>query len=846
MNRTRFAVLETRPGRAWLAAMLLLALAAVPARASQYAWDSDGDGIDDRMESVNVGGFRFSFTNGDTTSQQRIQVTRGGNGSLVYGLYVLYDHVPTSADFTALTLAGLPVLHRYEGITAVRSSGTFAQLSAARVLPGVVRIEAVPVMYPLLYENCASAGVRDVSERVFPTWASTGGSDGTGVVVAFLDTGINNAADGSYPGHESLTGRCVGGAQFFGADSALDTPPAGSTDPEDHGNPAHGTHVAGIAVGSGGPDGFARGVAPGAKYVDVKVLSDAGVGLGVAEGLDWCIHNRARGWDGGTTGIQVINLSLASPDWSDGNDVTAMLARRATELGIVVVAAMGNDGLASNVPTPAAGDGVIAVGAYDAQRTPRCEDDQFATFSNRGPRVSDGDGDVLDELKPDLLAPGEVVLSADGDLGSDGSQYRRLSGTSMAAAFVTGAAACLRAQYPALTPAQIADLLHRTAWRGTNGLPGGPSGADPRWQSARGYGALDLEAARLEMEQPQRTQVARFELDASSTSVSAVVRTQRERGAPWIVIERAPDVSGAAGTFAAYDSLAASGDSSLAGAVNRQAYAFNWTVPTIERGQPFWYRVAYVEGGTRWIGSSRRFASPAGPPVATVRYAIVHNELDHDLTGSIDALSLAPQGATYSIPLPGTSAADSTDFVDGASATGNIVWYGHVDFADPGVAALLPPGTTNHWRIGLDEGGYLNRSGRLTAFQLVWHSPGGDIVYDGGPLPLPTVEGAHVTAAIPYGVAGVAPTPAIAGLRFGPTPVGRGGSVRFEDVRGVAREVRVYDVTGREMGRAPFEGPGDARVATWTARDARGGALAPGLYIANAGDGRSVRILVLQ
>src|SRR5256885_289760 len=82
----------------------------------------------------------------------------------------------------------------------------------------------------------------------------------------------------------------------------------------------------------------------------------------------------------------------------------------------------------------AAGDGVIAVGAYASQRTPEAEDDQFAAFSNRGPRNSDTDDDPLDELKPDLIAPGVSVLSADGDETTDGHQYRRLSGTSMSAA----------------------------------------------------------------------------------------------------------------------------------------------------------------------------------------------------------------------------------------------------------------------------------------------------------------------------------------------------------------------------------------------------------------------------
>src|SRR6185436_12421812 len=123
----------------------------------------------------------------------------------------------------------------------------------------------------------------------------------------------------------------------------------------------------------------------------------------------------------------------------------------------------------------------------------------------------DGDLDPGDEQKPDLVAPGVAILSADGDLSSDGRQYQRLSGTSMAAAFVSGAVACLVSSDPGLTPAQIAELLRATAWREIAGLPAEPAGTDPRWHAARGYGELDLYAARLEAEQSARTQVARLE-----------------------------------------------------------------------------------------------------------------------------------------------------------------------------------------------------------------------------------------------------------------------------------------------------------------------------------------------
>jgi subtilisin family serine protease len=83
-------------------------------------------------------------------------------------------------------------------------------------------------------------------------------------------------------------------------------------------------------------------------------------------------------------GIDVINLSLSSPDASDGQDLASQLAAKAVQLGVVVVASMGNDGLAGHVPSPAAGDGVIAVGAWNDARTPEPGDDSWPAFNNTG------------------------------------------------------------------------------------------------------------------------------------------------------------------------------------------------------------------------------------------------------------------------------------------------------------------------------------------------------------------------------------------------------------------------------------------------------------------------------
>src|SRR5262249_31646294 len=291
-----------RPRVPALALALVLASAwSARAWAAPSVWDQDQDKIDERAVPVHLLGYEFPFGLSATRLRRRFWVTRVPGG-LLYGVYVLYDSPPTAADLASLTLLGMPVTYRFENWPAVRTSASFAQIQAAGLLPHVERIEVVPFLYPLLHDARASAGVDDATERVFPTWRGVGGGSGHGVVVGILDTGVNDAATGGYPGHESLIGRCLGGASFVLGDSLLDTPRDGSVNPVDHGGPltgAHGTHVAGIILGSGGPSGFAAGVAPDARFVDVKVLRDDGTGSEVAEGLDWCIHNRARLWDAG-------------------------------------------------------------------------------------------------------------------------------------------------------------------------------------------------------------------------------------------------------------------------------------------------------------------------------------------------------------------------------------------------------------------------------------------------------------------------------------------------------------------------------------------------------------------
>jgi hypothetical protein len=840
----------------WTAVAVFACVLAFSANAwaGPYVWDQDEDGLDDRMETVQLLGYRFSFENADTLLRQRFDVVPQ-SGGLAYGMYVVYDHAPTDSDALSLTLTGLPVLQRLVAVPAIHTFGSFAQAQLARNLAGVERIEIVPILYPVLVDGAAAIGVRDASERVFPTLATTPGApDGHGVVVAIVDTGVNDEADGGYPGHESVLGRCLGGASVLHGNSASDTPHGSSVNPKDHGGlatRAHATHVAGIVLGSGGATGAVKGVAPGARYVDVKALDDTGNGQAVAEAIDWCIANRNRDWgdpDPSFTGIDVINLSLSSLDPSDGNDVASRAAARAVELGIVVVASMGNEG-GSGVPSPAAGDGVIAVGAWDVQRSGLPADDQFPSFDPTGPRASDGDADATDELKPTLLAPGVFVLSADGDPSSDGAQYRRASGTSAAAAFVSGAAAVLKSADPALTPSQIARRLTETARRAGTGWQADAPSIDPRWSASRGFGVLDLHAARLEQTQPARTQIRRLGLapGANSEEIVATLETMRERGTSWLAFERAPDVAGVPGTFAVVDSVAPAGDSSLADAANLASYARTWPVPPAERGVRFWYRAAYTEGGTRFVTPARAYASPSGPAVATVEVVIVHNAYDNDVDAVVEAAgAVGGPVVVRAFPLPGSTAAASFDWVTGVSATGNIALTFELSISAEQADGMLPPSPSTPWTLRVDEGGFLNRSGRVASFRVIHHTQSGDVTYEGAPAPASTFEGQETVVRIPAATVAVEPGPG-ARAALWPNPVSAGETVTFASDRAAPEGVEIFDLSGRRIGRASLHAAGESRsYARWTARDASGRALAAGVYFARIGRSpHAARLVIL-
>jgi subtilisin family serine protease len=256
--------------------------------------------------------------------------------------------------------------------------------------------------------------------------AWSAGQTGQGVTVAVLDTGIDTT-------HPDLAGQVTASVNFSSSADTLD-------------HVGHGTFVAGTIAGTGAVSGGARkGVAYGAKLLNVKVLGDNGSGLDsdVIAGLQWAAQN----------GAKVANLSFGGSP-TDGTDPASEAVDALTaQYGTLFVAAAGNLGMAGRITEPGAADAAMSVGATDSN-------DAVTQFESKGPRL---DG----ALKPDIIAPGVGIVSDRATGTSLGTPvdpyYTRADGTSMATAHVAGAAALLAAAHPTWTAAQLKPVLQATS-----------------------------------------------------------------------------------------------------------------------------------------------------------------------------------------------------------------------------------------------------------------------------------------------------------------------------------------------------------------------------------------------
>jgi serine protease AprX len=243
----------------------------------------------------------------------------------------------------------------------------------------------------------------------------------------------------------------------------------------------HGTHVAGIIAAAGANKlDTTRGVAPGAHIVSFKVLDAQGKGTSasVILAIDAAIANKDK------FNIKVINLSLGGAVLQPAaDDPLCQAVERAFKAGITVVASAGNFGKTNDgtpiyggVTTPGISPYAVTVGAVNTFGTPWREDDEVASYSSRGPTRFDN------LIKPDLVAPGNKIdsLVAAGSTlvktypelvtGTGANARLRLSGTSMAAGVVSGAASLILEAHPGASPFTVRTALQLGAAEEEGGL----------------------------------------------------------------------------------------------------------------------------------------------------------------------------------------------------------------------------------------------------------------------------------------------------------------------------------------------------------------------------------------
>ena len=252
-----------------------------------------------------------------------------------------------------------------------------------------------------------------------------------------------------------FAGRLIQGPDLSGEGSSVD-------------RYGHGTVMAGV-IGGSGADSAARaggsytGVAPKSTLISVKTAGRNGVVdvSTILQAMHWVAAYKDQ-YD-----IRVLNLSWGTSSKQHHTlDPLNYAVQRLWEMGIVVVVAAGNNGPQSGTVTKPGDDPmVITVGSFDDKQNTETADDVISSWSSRGPSAAG-------LRKPDVLAPGRTLI-ATRSFGSYveqtypkahiGPSYIKGSGTSEAAAVVSGLAALLLQANPSLSPDQVKRALMSTA-----------------------------------------------------------------------------------------------------------------------------------------------------------------------------------------------------------------------------------------------------------------------------------------------------------------------------------------------------------------------------------------------
>ena len=459
--------------------------------------DSDRNGIHDSLQTasgpVNVG---LSYA-GKITDSNRFDLALAGHD---IHLEILSVDALLIGDVDA---SEVYALSQFEGVVMVERYGSL-----------------------VFYGDVQTPAVKARNSTEYPVGAWDLGVSGHGVNIALTDTGVDNE-------HPGLSGKFVAG---YDAVCFVHSDPQcilsggreddGSFDPDD-GN-QHGTACMGMASATGleqdGSQSEFYGSAPNASLVDVRIGTDVGAGPfenylleqefyeSAMNGLQWIIDHKDDAWPGvdeANHGIDIISLSWGITSHenggSDGTDMHSRVLDDAMLAGVTVSNAAGNDGPDNDgLSGMSASSLSVTVAATDDLNTVNRSDDSIASYSSRGPRKDNGDGNPLNELVPEVSAPGTNIVQAEGCVtsggcnnflggdASDNTYTGRGSGTSYATPAVSGVIALVIEANGNLTPLQIKEVLKQTAER--RGEPSAPD-VDPYWNRDFGWGMVDARAA---------------------------------------------------------------------------------------------------------------------------------------------------------------------------------------------------------------------------------------------------------------------------------------------------------------------------------------------------------------
>jgi serine protease AprX len=471
------------------------------------------------------------LTAGTISRDLQSALTTGTTANVV----VQFRRMPLASEIAELKAHGALVRQIYKNIPAASMNVPVRALKAISGQPQVLGISPDRTLFGQLDSAVPAIGA-DI--------AFSSGWTGEGVGIAVVDSGISS-------GHADIKGRVVRAENFVANETTTD---------DLYG---HGTHVAIAAAGNGSASTGAnttvtfRGVAPRAHLINLRVLDATGQGSAssVIAAIDRAIELK------NVYNIRVLNLSLGRSIFESYTlDPLCNAIERTWKAGIVVVVAAGNNGRSSlngesgygTISSPGNSPYAITVGAMRDMGTASRADDLMASYSSKGPTL-------IDHIaKPDLVAPGNRVVSGMnhaavlrtafpdnvvslsyyriGNASASSSLYFRLSGTSIAAPLVSGAAALILQQHPELRPDQVKARLMKTA---TTRFPATSTLTDSATGAAYsvtydlftvGAGYLDIQAA---LNNHDETGGSALSPRAAYDPQTGVVRLQFEGGSVW-------------------------------------------------------------------------------------------------------------------------------------------------------------------------------------------------------------------------------------------------------------------------------------------------------------------------